>query len=303
MGADATKSKPDWIPPTEEEESIRWFLSHAEAGRIDACRQFLDRGTPVDVRNAEQETALLQSVLRNRFETAFFLIEKGADIHAKTMEGDTVLHRIDGWSTQDVGRLIGLGADVNATNGTGTTPLMNTGNADIARLFLEHGADPNAVHQLGQCPVINASWSRNFKLLEVLAEFDADLNVTHMRLPFTSPNSLDRAMMKEDVELACMLLALGAKPTFGRNRRWHSIMRLPPLHAAALGGHLDVARKLVMAGYDPLKTHRRKTPSKLARTSSGDNQRRVAAWLDSEVALRTMKSVVDKSKFAFFHSS
>jgi ankyrin repeat protein len=68
--------------------------------------------------------------------------------------------------------LVAAGADVNARQQAGNTPLHETaqvGLVNLTRLLLEHGADPNARDDNGRTPADLAREGGNTAVLEVLA--------------------------------------------------------------------------------------------------------------------------------------
>lgn len=89
------------------------------------------------------------------------LLADGADVNAVDEEGFTPLLFAAADDSVDVVRLLlEAGANVNAANSGGETPLfkatMNTssGALTIAKLLLEHGADPHAPTSDGFSPVL-----------------------------------------------------------------------------------------------------------------------------------------------------
>lgn len=77
---------------------------------------------------------------------------------ARDEAGDTLLHRVlcEQEGLEKARFLIMKGADVNAENNLGNTPLhivCIVGNTDIARLLLEHGANPNAKDKKWRTPL------------------------------------------------------------------------------------------------------------------------------------------------------
>jgi hypothetical protein len=81
------------------------------------------------------------------------LIANGADVNAKDNDGKTPLH----WAMNAdvVEALIAHGADVNAKDNEGSTPLHGAtdhGDADIVETLIAHGADVNAKDNKGRTP-------------------------------------------------------------------------------------------------------------------------------------------------------
>ncbi|MBR4985307.1 MAG: ankyrin repeat domain-containing protein [Proteobacteria bacterium] len=104
------------------------------------------------------------------------LIEAGADINAKDDNGKTPLH----WcvslrsSNDDIAKLlIGAGADVNAKDNKGRTPLHWCRKADIVKVLIGVGADVNAKDNDGK------TWLHYFEnadIAKILIDAGADVN-------------------------------------------------------------------------------------------------------------------------------
>lgn len=87
---------------------------------------------------------------------ARWLGANGADLAAPDNYGETPLHsRARHWQGR-IGVLLELGADVSASDSRGNTPLFGAarvGHVQNARLLIEHGADPNARNRAGLTPL------------------------------------------------------------------------------------------------------------------------------------------------------
>lgn len=83
-----------------------------------------------------------------RAECARLLIEAGADVNARDIKGNTPLHET---FLADVEKeLLKLGADVNARKRDGETPIFTTVDDDAIPLFIDHGADLTIRNNNGQ---------------------------------------------------------------------------------------------------------------------------------------------------------
>jgi ankyrin repeat protein len=104
----------------------------------------------VDAVNAADETALMMAALRGNLAWTQRLLERGAQLNRK---GWTPLHyAATGPEPQVVSFLLDRGADIEARSPNGTTPLMMAaryGAFDAAERLLARGAVPRARNDLG----------------------------------------------------------------------------------------------------------------------------------------------------------
>jgi hypothetical protein len=97
----------------------------------------------------------------------------------------------EGKDAGTVGHLLQLGADPNSKTSEGVPVLIEAmhmtdrflmgkrGNPDleITTLLLDHGADPNALNKTWQTPLMAAAFSGNEKLVKVLLDHKANVNI------------------------------------------------------------------------------------------------------------------------------
>ena len=141
-----------------------------------------------------------------------------------------------------VKRLIKKGADVNAKNENGKTPLniaVVLGYVEIAQLLIKKGADVNAKDIYGRTPLHNAVMDKRIDLMKLLLDSGADINAKDNDLEFTP---LHRAVIYGPLEIAQLLIEEGAdvnaKDIYGRT----------PLNRAAEKDDLEAARLLIAEG-------------------------------------------------------
>lgn len=135
----------------------------------------------LDYRNTVGETPLHAAIVNACFDIAELLIAKGADVNAKDEYGETPLY-IAAHSDKDIAELlIAKGADVNARTKRGDTPLFSTAlfvhkDKAIAELLIAKGADVNAENKDGETPLYIAAREGHKEVANLLIAKGADVN-------------------------------------------------------------------------------------------------------------------------------
>lgn len=155
------------------------------------------------------------------------LLQKKADVNATEGDGSTALlwasYRDD---MQAADLLIHAGAKVNAANDLGATPLwaacQNGSKAMVSRL-LEAGANPNGALLSGETPLMVAARSGYAEIVELLAVKGANLNAHGAR----GQTALMWAVAEKHPEVVRVLLAHNADIQ-ARSAVWSEVMAVPP---------------------------------------------------------------------------
>ena len=114
--------------------------------------------------------------------------------------------------------LLAQGADVNASNPNGKTPLMAAafyGNTRIVRLLLSEGADVNAKDKSESTALMAAIFNGNISIVKDLIAEGADVNVKNK----AGLTPLKRATAMEHKEIAKLLEASGAEGEDGGGKK------------------------------------------------------------------------------------
>jgi len=173
--------------------------------------------------------------------------------------GRTTLHSAPNWSMAE--RLIREGADVNARDSFGMTPLhtaVRAGRHDVVEVLIARGADVNARSDRGQTPLFCAAAGESRQIAEHLIAHGADVNAKD-NYGMTPLHGAAHAGRTELVEL---LISKGAEV----NATCQTGMT--PLHCAAAAGHEGAVRALLAAGADAgIKDNEGRTPLDWAESS------------------------------------
>lgn len=127
----------------------------AGSGKPEMIREILRYHPKLEARDREGKTALFAAGdyrYRDqdgaRVECVRLLVQAGANVNARDNDGNTPLHEI--FLTDVEEELLKLGADVNARNNDGETPIFTNVDDDSISLFIEHGADLSIRNNKGQ---------------------------------------------------------------------------------------------------------------------------------------------------------
>jgi ankyrin repeat protein len=142
---------------------------------------------------------------------ALAMIEGGADVNAAQSNGTTPLH----WAAYKgdeelVAALIENGAKADVANAYGSSPLTeaaNVADAEIVAMLLEAGANPNSANAEGQTALMVAARTGDVDLARVLVRHGADVDA---RESWRGQTALMWAVAQNLPEMADFLIASGA---------------------------------------------------------------------------------------------
>jgi ankyrin repeat protein/beta-lactamase regulating signal transducer with metallopeptidase domain len=174
----------------------------AYRGDLTRVRAFVESNTGIDVRDQFNCTPLHWATLADTTQVAGFLLAKGANVNARDNLGGTPLVAARGLDM--VKLLISKGADVNAKIGwypmTRLHRACSEGNEDIADVLIANGADFDAFGLRGLSPLHLAAGAGHNSIVELLIKRGADVNAKH-RIGPTVLEYAKRNGQTETVEL------------------------------------------------------------------------------------------------------
>jgi ankyrin repeat protein len=152
----------------------------AESGNPEMVREILHYQPRLEARDGRGRTAvfaageyLYSDKDGARVQCVRLLAQAGADLNARDKDGNTPLHEI--FLTDVEEELLKLGADVNARNNDGETPIFTTVDDAAIPLFIEHGADLTIRNNKGET-VFEAAKERGPSREEALRKALQELN-------------------------------------------------------------------------------------------------------------------------------
>ncbi|XP_042313630.1 poly [ADP-ribose] polymerase tankyrase-2 isoform X3 [Sceloporus undulatus] len=219
--------------PLGNSEADRQLLEAAKAGDMDTVKK-LCTVQSVNCRDIEgrQSTPLHFAAGYNRVSVVEYLLQHGADVHAKDKGGLVPLHNACSYGHYEVAELlVKHGAVVNVADLWKFTPLHEAaakGKYEICKLLLQHGADPTKKNRDGNTP------------LDLVKDGDTDIQDL-LRGDAALLDAAKKGCLAR-VKKLCSPDNVNCRDTQGR----HST----PLHLAAGYNNLEVAEYLLQHGAD-----------------------------------------------------
>lgn len=164
--------------PVANEQTSRFIMAAGEGNNFGAARDMLESGyvKRVDIRNEKGFTALMMAGMHGNWETFVYLVEHGADIHARDYFGTSVLMHACNLQRTDVRivrYLLARRVDVNVRSNNRMTALMlaaESGKADIVRELIAYGADVEARDDKHRSPLWWAATWGHLPVCLILAD-------------------------------------------------------------------------------------------------------------------------------------
>lgn len=276
----------------------------ARIGRTDIVKHLLQYGADVNGRSGWEYTPLIFAAENLQPGVIVTLVRAGAQLEAKTKNGDTALHRAVLRRTNKpdtVYALAVLGADVNAKNQKGDTPIytsVSRGMDVYALVLCAFGADPTAKSSRGdnaaelvQRRESRAKTESRVDISQVISTWTAGANMQKYRqhlLRFVREEvAMDLsavlcwASSKGHEGIVNFVLQVSEDDSGSFVNSAETMRGWTPLHHAAAGGESGIAKILLTHGatVDPLTRSHKWTPLLLA--AEKGRQRTVGCLLES----------------------
>ncbi len=186
-------------------------------------------------------SALFSAVFSQNIDSVSLLLEQGADVNAVNVYGITpLLYAVDLGNVKLVKLLLDHGANVNylPPYDPGALTMAILHNQDsILRLLLEHNANPDLTDRFGLTPLSYAIYYGNYNAADLLLYYGADPNKR-----FNSWSPVDLSCYFDDTLMLKMLIYYGAKLNTADSQGF------TPLHICAQRNSVNTASILIHKG-------------------------------------------------------
>lgn len=175
-------------------------------------------GQPTPEQIKERTNLLIKAIEQNNIEQAKVCVKLGADVNAGVSVINSPGYRnhnsigyrnhytmlgyaVKNGSEEIVRLLLDAGAEVDLIN------LVGYGNKNMMKLFIEAGADVNAVDMNNESVLMRAIWLKDAEIVELLINAGADVNV---KSNYIDETALKSAVLVEQKEIVELLVNAGA---------------------------------------------------------------------------------------------
>ena len=213
-------------------------------GSTEKIRLQLDEGADIEAKTNDGQTALIMAASEGHTEAVALLLDKGADIEEDKEDGWRALHfAASNGQTETVELLLDRGAGIEAKTNFGSTALIlaaSEGHTEAVALLLDKGADIEAEDEFGRTALIVAAAGGHTETVELLLDRGADIEADAN----VGRTALIVAAWQGCTETVQLLLDKGADIEADKEDGWRALI------CAASEGYTETVALLLDRGAD-----------------------------------------------------
>ena len=208
------------------------------SGALDVVKMLVEAGVGVRATDLKGATCLILAAYSVHTETVRYLVGlPHVDVNHRSSENSTALHSAAANEATDVAQvLIDAGADIDAVDGTGCSPLSRacaSGALGNVKMLVRAGADDGG----GTCLHLAARYGRTETVRYLVGLPEVDVNCQ-------GETALHSAVENARTDVVQVLIDAGADTNIQTNYGLY----YSPLHTACIRKTLDIVKMLVRAG-------------------------------------------------------
>ena len=167
------------------EETRSWSCLHfaAVSGNTIRMKKMLEKGADLEAKSIEGKTPIYEAAKRGQTAAVELLANSGAEINARSDHpGFTPLHVAAEYNHHEtVGYLLNQGVDIDIENKWQQTPLSQASwrfaDTNLIALLIEKGANINTQDNFGFSPLHRAAGKQRLEIMSFLISKNADINI------------------------------------------------------------------------------------------------------------------------------
>ena len=232
FGANPNLCAPKWM-------AMAWAI---DANKLEQVQLLLRYGADPNGMSKNGETCLYYGAQRPCAPILHELLDWGADVNKKNSSGDTPLIGASrSRQEENIKLLLAHGAlpDLSGATWAALPWIIDSGNGELVRYFLEQGGNPNGFSENGENHMVYAG-SHAADCMHVLIEHGGDVNAKSK----AGNTPLVAACSSRKFDVAKMLVAAGADPNLS-SQNW------APLPWVIDSGDEELVRFMLQHGADP----------------------------------------------------
>lgn len=149
--------------------------------KVEFVKFLIERGAEVEAKDVNGATPLFISLEVDNLELAKYFVEKGADVNVEANDGRRLVHLAGSSKTVDTIKwLVGLGLDINVKDKEANLPIhytCNSGELNTLMFLIQKGQPINDLNKRGYAPLHLACESGQLILAKALIDAGADFKL------------------------------------------------------------------------------------------------------------------------------